>query len=359
MPRRREPPRLWKRQDEGVWIILDGKKQIRTGCRLEELDQAQEALREYLNSKDDGGPLVADPTKTTLGEIIARYVDDQGAELRAPDRLRYAVQALAPYWGDLTPNDITVERVREYERKRGVAGPTVRRELGVLQAALNHAETALHLANPPRIKLPKKAPPRDRWLTMEEVDRLRRHAPDHLIRFLRIALVTGRRMRAILNLRWSSHHGGGWIDLEHGVIHFAADGEIESKKKKGSARMTPDLHAAAREWFKDGNAAIVHFRGKPISDIGKAFDAACSEAGLCDVSPHTLKHTAVTWAFQGGMTLEDASSYFCTSAQTLMDTYRKHSPHHNERAVSVMDRVEKRIFANRIADANDVVETAA
>ena len=33
MPRRRQPARLWLRKDEGVWVILDSGKQIRTGNR--------------------------------------------------------------------------------------------------------------------------------------------------------------------------------------------------------------------------------------------------------------------------------------------------------------------------------------
>lgn len=353
------PPRLWKRQDEGVWVILDGNRQVRTGCRVEEREQAEKALRDYLNSKADEGLIRADPSRTTLGEILARYVDDQGPELRAPERLMYAVQALAPYWGDLTADDISVPRTREYERLRRVSRPTVRRELGVLQAALNHAQTAIRLTNPPRIKLPAKSPPRDRWLRPDEVAGLTQFAPDHLVRFLQIALVTGRRMRAILNLRWSENRSGGWIDLDQGIIHFAAQGEIESKKKKGSVRMTSDLHAATQEWATDGNPSVIHFRGKPVSDIGTSFDAACAKAGLVDVTPRTLKHTAVTWAFQDGMTLEDASSYFSTSVQTLMDTYRKHSPHYNERAVSVMGRVGRHIFADRIAGPRDPQQEAA
>lgn len=175
--------------------------------------------------------------------------------------------------------------------------------------------------------------------------------PDHLDQFVQVALITGRRMRAVLNLKWSEHSEGGWVDLERGVIHFAARGEAESKKKKGSVQMTPELLESAQEWVADGNPWVIHFRGNPVNDIGTGFDGACARAGLTDVCPHVLKHTAVTWAFQDGMTLEDASSYFATSVETLMETYRKHSPHYNQRAVAVMSRVGRRLFADRIADA--------
>ena len=209
----------------------------------------------------------------------------------------------------------------------------------------------MHLANPPQLKLPKKTPPRDRWLSHEEVDHILQHAPDHLARFTQIALVTGRRMRAILNLRWTENDDSGWIDLDQGVIHFSGRDEIESKKQKGSVRMTQSLLNAALQWRKDGNDSVIHFHGKPINDIGTSFDAACEKAGLTSVSPHTLKHTAVTWAFQDGITLEDASAYFATTVQTLIETYRKHSPHHNQRAVAVMERIGQRIFADNVANS--------
>lgn len=351
MPRPRKPPRLWLRRDEGIWVILDGGRQIRTGCRSDERGKAEDALRDYLNNKASKTPVRADPNKTTLGEILARYVDDVGPEMKAPERLIYGINALAPYWGDLTPDDVSIQRTREYERIRNVSASTVRRELGVLQAALNHAESAMHLANPPQIKLPKKTPPRDRWLSPEEVDHLLQYAPDHLARFIQIALVTGRRMRAILNLRWAEHDSGGWIDLDQGVIHFNGRDETESKKQKGSVRMTQSLLNAALQWQRDGNESVIHFHGKPINDIGTSFDAACERVGLTGVSPHTLKHTAVTWAFQDGITLEDASAYFATTVQTLIETYRKHSPHHNQRAVAVMERIGQRIFADNVANS--------
>ena len=54
------------------------------------------------------------------------------------------------------------------------------------------------------------------------------------------------------------------------------------------------------------------------------------------MTPHTLKHTAVTWAFQRGMSREDAADYFDTTAATLESVYRSQSPDHQARARQVM-----------------------
>ena len=55
------------------------------------------------------------------------------------------------------------------------------------------------------------------------------------------------------------------------------------------------------------------------------------------VTPHILKHTAITWAMQNGSSKEDAASFFSTSTDTIERTYWHHSPHAQESAVSALD----------------------
>ena len=87
-----------------------------------------------------------------------------------------------------------------------------------------------------------------------------------------------------------------------------------------------------------GSIWAVNIGGQRVGDIKTAFEGARDRAGLADVTPHTLKHTAITWAMQKGMQLDDAASYFGTSRETILRTYWKHSPHFQEAAVAVMDR---------------------
>ncbi len=82
-------------------------------------------------------------------------------------------------------------------------------------------------------------------------------------------------------------------------------------------------------------------KGKPIRSVKRILAMVCGRAGVEGVTPHVLKHTAVTWAFQAGMTMEDAADYFSTSARTLERVYRQQSPHYQNRAVSIMDRLNR------------------
>jgi integrase len=72
---------------------------------------------------------------------------------------------------------------------------------------------------------------------------------------------------------------------------------------------------------------VIHRNGERIGDIKKEFEAAAKRAGLDDVTPHTLRHTAETWIARGGQTsLDDAADYLAMSLETLRRVYRHHHP---------------------------------
>lgn len=61
----------------------------------------------------------------------------------------------------------------------------------------------------------------------------------------------------------------------------------------------------------------MHNNGLRIKEIKKGIAAAAKRADLDGVTPHVLKHTAITWAFINGMSLDDAVDYFATSRHTI------------------------------------------
>ncbi|MFN3612942.1 MAG: hypothetical protein ACK4WC_00055 [Rubrimonas sp.] len=198
MPRPRKPARLYQRPDTGEWIIRDGAVQRGTGARGSGgLGAAEEALRRYIAARapERRGP--ARPDDLTVGEVLALYARERGPHVAAPERIGYAIRALAPFWGSLPCSDVTGPTCRRYEADRGVSASTVRRELGVLRAALRHAWTEGALTVEIRVPLPEGGAPRDRWLTREELRRLLRASAPHLRRFILIGVLTGTRAAAI------------------------------------------------------------------------------------------------------------------------------------------------------------------
>lgn len=354
MPRPRKPARLYYRADERQWVIRDGARQVRTGHGLSQRREAEAALADYLASREPParrGP--ANPADLTVGEVLARYAEDRGATMAASATLAYSIAGLAPFWGDLTCDAVKGSTCRAYERdrakprnititgKRGgshtrtvTASPgTVRRELGVLQAALNHAHAEGLLVHPIKVTLPKAGEPRERWLTRAEAAKLVRAASPHVQRFILVSLYTGRRATAVLDLTWPR------VDLERGLIRFRAEGEAETNKRRGRVRIPRQLAAHLRRWHRlRPGTHVVMFRGERLDNIKRGIARAAERAGLGEVTPHVLKHTAITWAIMNGLGVEDAAEYFDTSPETIRKTYWHHSPHHQERALEIVER---------------------
>lgn len=338
MPRPKKPARLWQRKD-GAWIILDGGTQHRTGARGEGGRRAAEdALRHYLATRapERSGP--AQPAEITVGEVLALYAREKGPHVAGMKTLAQSVKALAPFWGGLTCDAVKGSTCRAYVAQAGVAESTSRRRLSVLQSALNYALAEGKLIHAPKVTLPPAGQARDRFLTRDEAAALLRASPPHLRRFVLIALATGTRHKAILGLRWGPSLDSGWVDLERGIIHRKGIRERETKKRRGDVAIPKGLLAHMRRWARAGGSHVVMERGGDLGTIRRSFRTACERAGLADVTPHDLKRTAVTWAFQRGMSIEDAVSWFDTSAATLASVYRAHHPDHQARARAIMER---------------------
>ena len=136
--------------------------------------------------------------------------------------------------------DVTPQTCARYAEKRGRSKGTVRRELGVLRAAINYAHRSGRITRPVAVELPERPEPRDRWLTRKEAARLIRAARTpqarlYLPLFILIGLYTGRRKEAILSLRWPQ------VDLETGRIDFELAGRRRTNKKRGIVPIPPRL----------------------------------------------------------------------------------------------------------------------
>lgn len=210
-----------------------------------------------------------------------------------PERIGYAIDALLPFWGSKNVADIKGETCRAYEQARGVAPATVRRELGVLRAAINWCAQEGRLTGGAPIVTPPKAPTgRDRYLTREEADRLLVTAQrmPHLWRFIRLGLETGSRSGVLKRLQWERGPAGGWIDLDAGVLYRRPEQAVETKKRATPCRLSPQFVAELETW-RDGTPFPIHWRGKQIESVKNAWAEARWRAGLGpEVVPHILRH---------------------------------------------------------------------
>jgi len=235
--------------------------------------------------------------------------------------------------------DVTPETCKAYQVHRGVADGTVRREFGVLRAAINHEFKHGRLTRPVAVWMPPKPEGKDRWLTRDEAAALLNAARNeprcrlYLPLFILMGLYTGARKGAILTLRWPQ------VDLVRGRIDFNPPGRKRTNKGRPVIPIPRGLH-----WFlgharlRGGDLGyVINRNGEPLGDIKRAFATACTTAGIVDVTPHTLRHTAGTWMAQRGVPMFEIAGYLGHSHERTSELYSHQHPDHLSRAREALD----------------------
>lgn len=341
MPRPSKGARLHKFKHRPHWYIRDtGQPDRSTGCTSRA--EAEKALGAYIATKGRTGA-ANEPENVTCGEVLAVYAEEYAPTVAAPERIGYAISALLPFWADLKLTHVKGETCRRYGKWREVSPGTIRRELGTLQAAMNYAHREGYVTAAPLVTLPKKPEGKLRWLTRDEAARLlwaayRGHKSKHLARFILIGLYTGTRKDAILRMGFEANTVGGWFDLERGIMYRRGDAERSTNKRRTPAPIPRQLSAHLRRWKAEGCRWAVEFEGMRIGNVKRSFARIASDAGLSDVTPHTLKHTAITWALQNGASVWDCAGFFATSPETIQKTYGHHSPDYQQSALGAVER---------------------
>ncbi|WP_347139983.1 hypothetical protein [Paracoccus sp. SSK6] len=348
MARPKKPARLYQRPDTGEWIIRDAGKDSRTGHRGDGgRSAAEEAFGKYLAQKLSKAALPTEPqalADVSVSLVLTHYLETLREEMAAPERQAYAVKAMAAFWMNKTVAQVDEKTCREYVKTRRSAS-TARRELGVLRAALGAAHRARILAACPAVWLPSKGKAKPDWLQRDEFAKLlwelwKHKRSRHAARLALCQFYTGSRPRTVARTTWARRDDGPWLDLDRGIWWRSGADEHETVKARRPHGIPPRLAAHLRRWKRvhGGTYIAEHPRhaGQPVMDIGVALAAAAKRAGVKRITPHTLKHTAITLFIQSGGSAEDASDYFSTSIETIQSNYWHHSPTHQARAVAHM-----------------------
>ena len=328
------------RERNGVWYIRDGSRFVST--RTRERREADRALARHIAEQDrPAGPTT--PDKVTVAAVLDLYATEHAPTVTDPARIGYAILALEPILGALPVSSLNGAACRRYAKLRDRAPGTVRKELGVLAAALNYAAVEGILTAAPRVWLPPKPAPRDRCLTRDEVAKLLRAAyrnpkAKHLARFILTAIYTGTRSEAILSMRFMPHTKGGHVDTEAGLMHRRATGKTETKKRTPTVRLPRRLLAHLSRWERMGARHVVEIDGARVAAVKTAWSTALAEAGIDHCTRHDLRHTAITWAMQRGADKWHVAGFFGLSLDMIESVYGHHHPDHQKTAVEAMER---------------------
>ncbi len=378
---RKKGPRLWLEKRHGrasIWHIRDGETKRSLGLPECSIEEAEQRLAEYIAEKHGPEAYKAKPAQISIPEVLAYYVKTliKSEQRKTTTGIKNSIATrqihianLLTFWADKTLADVRTSICEKYEEHRRAMPPrrgmrkeatsvshaTIRQELKTLRRAITtwHGESPLPAV--PVVWTPPAAPPRTRYLERLEVARMLRAARRlklcHLVRFILIGIYTGTRDQAIRRLRWIRSSHDGWVDTDKGVLYRAGFAEGQTSKKRPPMILPDRLLSHMRRWKKaDERDQLTHVITyakpaashpnairraerlgrthrvpQPVGDIHKAWASMVKEAGLGkDVTPHTLKHTAITWMLWSGKSIWEVSEDTGTSAKTIEEVYGHH-----------------------------------
>jgi integrase len=215
-------------------------------------------------------------------------------------------------------------------RKKPVKDGTILRELVTLRAALRWSQHEKWIAEVPYIEVPSPPPPRDRWLTRHESDRLLAAAEaPHIKLFIAVCLYTAARSGAVLELKWEA------VDLKAGRIDLGA---APGGKGHAVVPINDKLRPLLEEARQIATCQFVIEHGsKPVASIKTGFRAAVRRSGLLGVSPHILRHSAATWLAIGGVPIDQIARLLGhTDPRITSRVYSKFSPDYLKSAVDIL-----------------------
>lgn len=318
-----------ERHDNGFYYVhwTNGRRSNRQSLRTRSPEAARVALADWIQT--NGAP-VALPNTRTVAALWKLY-DEQHIvrNVVSPGTLYAAWKHLKPVFGGKLPQAIDQTLVDVYVKGRDAHHATIRRELGALRACLNWcASPKRRLLTKdvlPSFDLPDESAPRERWLTSAELKRLLAHIEGDrdLELFVKIALNTGARLQAIMELTWDR------VDFEAGVILFDVPGRKQTKKRRADVPISDGLRMTLYKHRRQIGKLFTR-------DLRHRLGKAAAAAGVEGVTPHVLRHTAATHMAKKGVPLFLVAKVLGNTMATVEKTYAKYAMEDLKKAVETI-----------------------
>jgi integrase len=233
--------------------------------------------------------------RTTLGELIDRYIAEVLPSMRGALEDRFRLKALQRRTlSKLSMTALTPAKIADYRDQRltQVSSGTVIRELAYVSSIINQArrEWGINIDNPVRL-VRKPQSPQGRNRILNEAEKLRildelvprptRRVSMWMKPLVEFALETGMRRGEMLALTWAN------VDLINRTAYLPLT-------KNGESRTVP-LSSKAIQILQSLPSSIKGqvFPIKPEA-VAAAFIKATRRAGVKDFHFHDLRHTAIT-----------------------------------------------------------------
>lgn len=305
--------------------------------------QAEKLQRERLGEIEAGeyrDPRLAQVHGATFSELAERFLRDY-ASTRRSTYFPHRVALLRKTFGARELRSITRGELDAYLARRcgEVSAGSVRHEATVLAVMFRCAVRWEMLPASPAVGVARPPVPgyTTRYLTPEEFSRLETAAPPWLRPVLRLAVLTGLRLKELTNLRWED-----W-DRRAGVLVILPDRKIPTVHHVPVSVATRAFLEALPRKLADPHilpmrrsAALTAFGGRRY--VSAATVAAANVAGLAGVSFRHLRHTAASWMVQAGVPLYEVQRILGHSTPAMTQRYAALAPGNLAKAVEALGR---------------------
>ena len=337
MARHTTGPRLGKSPAgyyEIRWTEEGRSRRLSTGST--DMAEAQQFFAGWLHEK------ARDPKRPPSVKVILQsYMKEH---IKDPETRDYKIcERMIRIFGDTPVDALTADRIATYCTERGVSGPTQRRELSTLIAALNHARKQRRIDPSliPAIGLPDAGAPKTSSFSEEQLELiLRLSAPkagdraSRIHRFVWIAAETASRRAAVETLEWRQ------VDLKAGVIRFADEqsGKVRKRKRRVTVPISSRLMEKLVQWKTEAVGELVLDNSHNIYRywIPLIAEAArvSGDTSVLDLTPHDLRRTWATLAAKAGVSMWDIAGILGDSLPVVIKHYAHHSPDYLRKAIN-------------------------
>lgn len=318
-----------------VWYDGDGKRHRHSLGTDDPREAERQAPALYAELTARRGDTVAALWEAYLAEMDGRAI---------VPTMRHTWKALSARFGPMTPQSISIADCRAHTEERrkqktkqtptGVSDGTIHTELGHLRMVLVWAEKRGLIDRAPHIERPSKPKPSERHLSKEEARRLIEHATTpHVQLFIILALGTGARSAALLQLTWDR------CDFIRGLIDLRNPQITTPHKGRAIVPMNRTVRAAL-ERAKPGAMTdhVIEWAGEPVASVKRALAASARRANLGNVSPHMLRHSAAVHMAEAGVSMEEIAQYLGHSdVNVTRRVYARFSPTFLQNAAAALE----------------------
>jgi integrase len=315
------------------------------------LQEAKGRLAIRMGAIAKGEPIAINPTRVTVGELLDDLKNDYTTNGKVLGAIAPGLARLREAFGRWRAAELTTAALRAYiaqhqrseTHPEGLSNATLNRDLSALRRAYSLAAqgTPPKVIVKPFFPMLKEAPPRRGFFERDQFEAVRLHLPADLQPVATFEYLTGWRNESeVYRLTWEH------VRFTEGVVRLNP-GEAKNDEAR-EFPFTAELRALLLEQRERTEGLqrklgriipwVFHRNGRPVKDMRRTWEAACTAAGLPGRYQHDFRRTAVRNLVRAGVPERVAMQLTGHKTRSVFERYNIVSEGDLRAAVAKLDQ---------------------